>query len=99
MASMAAPSAGAEISNRLSGCSVAAAAATEQPLRRFEISAPAEGAAIEAMHCAFTVSSAVQERASQERQRMHPQRNFHGIPQLAAGLLPWDDDIGGIWLD
>jgi hypothetical protein len=66
------------------GNAPAAAAATEEPVCRFEISAPAEGAAIEAMHSAFTASSAVQERASQERQRMHPQRNVCSLGTMTS---------------
>jgi hypothetical protein len=82
----------------------AAEATPDEPLSRFESSAPADGATMEAMRSALTAGGTMaQLQARQERraqaERMRLQRDFFGLSNPDASVSPVDVDLGRLWWD
>jgi hypothetical protein len=92
-------------SPRYATVGVAAAEDTpDEAPSRFESSAPAAGAVIEAMHSALTAGGTMaQLQARQERrvqaERLRLQDDFFGLSNPDASVSPVDVDLGRLWWD
>jgi hypothetical protein len=85
------------------GVAAAAEATPDEPLSRFESSAPADGATMEAMRSALMVDGAREMQSRQERrvqpEQMRLQDELFGLSQPDASVSPVDVDLGRLWWD